>query len=319
MSSVKVKFHDNHPGVDDMYQDVLHGFALNPRSIPPKYFYNQQGSRLFDQITRTNDYYPTRTEVSIFQQYKQDIVNLLPEHCVLIEPGGGSYSKVMNFIELLRPNVYVPIDISRDYLQASVHELSKLLPWLNIHAVCDDFTKQLNIPGELSTQSRVVFFPGSSIGNFDPDGVVLYLKNVAELLQNKGQLLIGVDLKKDKTVLEKAYDDSQGITAKFNLNLLERINNELQANFDLQCWQHRAIYNSLLGRIEMHLESMCEQVINIKDDEFYFALGETIHTENSYKYSVQEFVALATQAGLESQHTWIDAQNLFSVHLFRVQ
>jgi len=319
MTNGSVKFHDNHPGVDDMQQDVITGLSQTPRSIPPKYFYDKEGSRLFDLITQTNDYYPTRTEVLIFQKYKQAIVDFLPDSCVLIEPGGGSYSKVLHFVNELRPSIYVPIDISKQYLQLSAEQLAKKLPWLNVHAICDDFTKQFNIPGNIPGNSRVVFFPGSSIGNFHPLEVVQYLKNIAALAGDNGQLLIGVDLKKDKTTLERAYDDSEGITAQFNLNLLTRINHELSANFDLQMWSHYACYNSEQGRIEMHLKSQCEQVVEINDYEFYFDNNETIHTENSYKYTVDDFTALANQANFIAQKVWLDDNELFSVHLFKVK
>lgn len=319
MSNENVIFHDNHPSVDDMFKDIEDGFNENPRTIPPKYFYDEKGSKLFDLITETKDYYPTRAEVSIFQQYKQEIVNDLPKSCVLIEPGGGSYAKVLIFISELRPNIYVPIDISKQYLQLSTRQLAEKLPWLKIHAVCDDFTKQLKLPSDIPQSSRVVFFPGSSIGNFHPTEVIQYLKNVCKLLGSDGYLLIGVDLKKNTSVLERAYDDDDGITAQFNLNLLARINDELSANFDLRCWQHRAIYDANHGRIEMHLESACEQLVDIKDHQYYFAKGEIIHTENSYKYSIDEFAELANRSGFMPKKVWLDDDELFSVHLFQVR
>ena len=319
MSNVNVIFHDNHPSLDDMYQDVVDGFGENPRTIPPKYFYDEKGSKLFDLITESNDYYPTRAEVSIFRKYKQEIVEGLPNSCVLIEPGGGSHAKVLIFISELQPSIYVPIDISKHYLKSSTQQLAEKLPWLQIHAVCDDFTKQLQVPTNIPGLSRVVFFPGSSIGNFHPNEVIQYLKNISKLVGDTGHLLIGVDLKKNKSVLEKAYDDSEGITAQFNLNLLARINDELTANFDLRCWQHHAIYDENHGRIEMHLKSSCEQVVDIQDHQYYFAEGEIIHTENSYKYSVNEFVDLASQSGFISKKVWLDDDELFSVHLFQVR
>ena len=183
----------------------------------------------------------------------------------------------------------------------------------------DDFTKRFKLPDDIPDKPRVVFFPGSSIGNFHPAEVIEFLKNIASLVGNTGQLLIGVDLKKDKVILERAYDDTEGITAQFNLNLLTRINNEMSATFDLNEWMHRSLYNEELGRVEMHLESQCEQVVDVLDHEFYFAQGETIHTENSYKYTVQEFIALASEANFVSQKVWQDNEKLFSVHLFKVQ
>ena len=319
MTKGSVIFHDHHPCKDDMQNDVVTGLSQSPRILPPKYFYDEKGSHLFDLITRTKDYYPTRTEVSIFQESKQDFVQYLPRSCVLIEPGGGSFSKVLNFIHELQPHIYVPIDISKQYLQASAEQLVEKIPWLEVHAICDDFTKRFKLPDDIPDKPRVVFFPGSSIGNFHPAEVIEFLKNIASLVGNTGQLLIGVDLKKDKVILERAYDDTEGITAQFNLNLLTRINNELSATFDLNEWMHRSLYNEELGRVEMHLESQCEQVVDVLDHEFYFAQGETIHTENSYKYTVQEFIALASEANFVSQKVWQDNEKLFSVHLFKVQ
>ena len=319
MPHKKVHFHDMHPTANNLLEDVLTGFQESPRSISPKYFYDEIGSQLFDQITETEEYYPTRTEISILQKYKQDIVQSLNSDCLLIEPGGGSCSKVRIFVNDLRPSVYVPMDISKDHMLASVRQMSKEIPWLEIHAVCNDFTSELLLPECISNASRVVFFPGSSIGNFSPDEAFHYLSGVKDLLGVDGQLLIGVDLKKDKNILEHAYDDSEGITAQFNLNLLTRLNNEILADFDLQLWKHYAFYNSECGRIEMHLQSMCEQIVNISDHEFYFFENETIHTENSHKYSVEEFQSLALKAGLCAEKVWMDDNELFSVHLFSVK
>ncbi len=319
MSQQKVHFHDMHPTADNMLEDVLTGLQKSPRSISPKYFYDEIGSQLFDQITETEDYYPARTEISILQKYKQDIVQSLNKNCLLIEPGGGSCSKVRIFINELRPSMYVPMDISKDHMLASARQMSREIPWLEIHAVCNDFSYKLILPVGISDAARVVFFPGSSIGNFSPDEAVRYLSEIKDLIRMDGRLLIGVDLKKNINTLEHAYDDSEGITAQFNMNLLTRLNNELSANFDLQTWEHYAFYNADDGRIEMHLKSMCEQVVNIADHEFYFAENETIHTENSYKYSIEEFQSLALKAGLCADRVWVDDNELFSVHLFSVK
>ncbi|MDW3094500.1 MAG: L-histidine N(alpha)-methyltransferase [Gammaproteobacteria bacterium] len=319
MSQKTVHFHDMHPTVENLLEDVLVGLRESPRSISPKYFYNDIGSQLFDQITETEDYYPTRTEISILQKYKQDIVQSLNKDCLLIEPGGGSCSKVRIFVDDLRPSMYVPMDISKEHLLASATQMSKEIPWLEIHAVCNDFTCKLTLPEGLSDAARVVFFPGSSIGNFSPDAAIQYLSEVKDLLGIGGQLLIGVDLKKDKNILENAYDDSEGITAQFNLNLLTRLNNELYADFDLQTWEHYSFYNADQGRIEMHLRSMCKQVVNISDHEFYFSENETIHTENSHKYSIEEFQSLASKAGFSAENVWLDDNELFSVQLYSVK
>ena len=316
MSKGSVKFHDLHPTVGNMLTEVLSGLSQTPRSISPKYLYDEKGSQLFDEITELEDYYPTRTEIGILQKNKQDIVQSLPKDCLLIEPGGGSCSKVRIFIETLRPQAYVPMDISREHLLSSANQMSIEMPWLNIQTVCNDFSVDLALPANLPKNPRVVFFPGSSVGNFQPSDAVKFLSNVANLLGENGQLLIGVDLKKDKNILQRAYDDAEGITAQFNLNLLTRLNNELSADFDLSAWEHFAFYNFDEGRIEMHLESQCDQLVHIHTDEFYFAQSEKIHTENSYKYTVDEFQELAKQAQLLPQKVWLDDNNLFSVHLF---
>ncbi|MFK7794485.1 MAG: L-histidine N(alpha)-methyltransferase [Gammaproteobacteria bacterium] len=319
MPDKKIHFHDMHPTVSNMLEDVVIGLQQSPRSISSKYFYDEKGSQLFDQITDTEDYYPTRTEISILQKYKQEIVGLLNKNCLLIEPGGGSCSKVRIFVNDLRPSIYVPMDISKQHLLASAEQMSKEIPWLDIHTVCNDFTFKLMLPDGLPDDARVVFFPGSSIGNFKRSAAVQCLSDIANLLRESGQLLIGVDLKKNKIILESAYNDSEGVTAEFNMNLLSRLNNELSADFDLQAWNHYAFYNSEEGRIEMHLKSMCEQVVSIDDHEFYFAENETIHTENSCKYTIEEFQSLGLEAGLYPEKVWVDDNSLFSVHLFSVK
>lgn len=319
MSEQKIHFHDMHPTANDLLEDVITGLQKSPRSIPPKYFYDEKGSQLFDQITELEDYYPARTEIKILQECKQDIVGLLNKGCMLIEPGGGSCSKVRIFVNELRPKMYVPMDISKQHMLDSAEQMSKEIPWLDIHAVCNDFTFKLVLPEGLPDTARVVFFPGSSIGNFHPQAAVQYLSDIASLVEQSGQLLIGVDLKKNKNILERAYDDSKGVTAKFNMNMLTRLNNELSADFDLQAWNHYSFYNSEQGRIEMHLKSMCEQVVCIDNHEFYFAENETIHTENSYKYTIEEFQSLGVEAGLCAEKVWVDDDNLFSVHLFSVK
>ena len=319
MSKGCVKFHDLHSSANDLLHDVIEGLSQSPRTIAPKYFYNEQGSKLFDAITETQDYYPTRTEYSILSKFKQDIVEHLAEDCLLIEPGGGSCAKVRVFIEDLRPFAYVPLDISKQHLLSAAEQLVEDYPWLTVHAICGDFTMDIKLPNDLPGKQRVMFFPGSSVGNFHPTDAVAYMSKLASIAGKDGQLLIGVDLKKNKQILERAYDDSEGVTAEFNLNLLSRFNRELSANFDISGWTHHALYNEAMSRIEMHLKSLYEQVVNIGEHEFYFAENETMHTENSYKYTVEEFQALALQAGFNLEKVWVDAENLFSVHLFKVE
>ena len=318
MNNHRFQFHDLHPVDSDFASDVLQGLETRPASIPPKYFYDAKGSRLFDAITALPEYYLTRTELAILRASADEIAAHIGTGSLLIEPGGGSCAKVGILLESLRPRAYVPMDISRQHLQWSVEELVNAFPSLEIHAVSTDFTQIMSLPAAAPEGARVVFFPGSSIGNFDHKEAVEFLTSIAQLVRPGGYLLLGVDLKKDSNILNAAYNDAAGITAEFNLNLLQRINRELDADFDLSKWQHKAFYTELAGRIEMHLLSLCEQQVCVGKRLFTFAKGETIHSENSYKYSVREFIQLAQQAGFKSIDLWVDSDDLFSVHLFRV-
>lgn len=319
MSTNKIQFHDLHPSNDDFAADVINGLSQRPAAIPPKYFYDAKGSKLFDAITQLPEYYPTRTEIGILSANTAEIAEHVGTGSLIVEPGGGSCAKVHILLEGLKPRAYVPMDISKDHLQLAAEELAVAFPWLEIHAAATDFTRNMQLPPSTPEGTHVAFFPGSSIGNFDPGGAVEFLTSVAELVGQGGYLLIGVDLKKDKVILEAAYDDAAGITAEFNLNLLEHINHELDGDFDLGAWRHQALYNEQIGRIEMHLISRKNQTVTINKTSFSFAQGESIHTENSYKYTAEEFITLAGRAGFQSDALWVDADQLFSVHLFRVQ
>ena len=314
-----IQFHDLHSTRNEFADDVIKGLSERPASIPPKYFYDAKGSKLFDAITELPEYYPTRTEVGILSENAKQIAEHVGTGSLLVEPGGGSCAKVHILLEGLKPCAYVPMDISRDHLQLAAEELAIAFPWLEIHAACTDFTKQMSVPPTAPEGTHVAFFPGSSIGNFNPQGAIGFLLAIAELVGPGGYLLIGVDLKKDSKILQAAYDDEAGITALFNLNLLTHINRELDGDFDVSRWQHKAIYNEEVGRIEMHLASQIDQTVTINGTSFEFVKGETIHTENSYKYSSDEFIKLASKAGFQSDALWIDENDLFSVHLFRVQ
>lgn len=319
MSNNPIQFHDLHWSRDDFASDVIEGLSQRPASIPPKYFYDQKGSQLFDAITKLPEYYPTRTEIGILTDNAAEIAAHVGTGSLLVEPGGGSCAKVHILLEGLKPRAYVPMDISKDHLRLAAQELAVAYPWLEIHASCTDFTRVMALPPSTPEGTPVAFFPGSSIGNFDPAGAVKFMSAIADLVGQNGYLLIGVDLKKDRSILEAAYDDAAGVTAQFNLNLLTRINRELDADFNLCTWRHKALYNDALGRIEMHLVSQADQGVRIKDHSFRFAKGETIHTENSCKYTADEFTALAAQAGFTSDALWLDENELFSVHLFRVR
>jgi dimethylhistidine N-methyltransferase len=317
MSRAPVSFHDLRPGADNLAADVLAGFSRAQKSIPPKYFYDAEGSRLFDAITRLPEYYPTRTETALLHEYADEIAQKAGTGHLLVEPGSGSCTKARILFEGLQPCAYVPMDISGDHLHVAAQEVAVDFPWLEVHATCIDFTRLMTLPPDTPEGRRLAFFPGSSIGNFDPDAAAGFLGMIADMVGPGGQLLIGVDLKKDKAVLEAAYDDARGVTAAFNLNLLTRINRELGADFDLAQWRHKALYNEAQGRIEMHLVSRVAQRVSLQGRTFRFAAGETIHTENSYKYSVAEFRELASRAGFATDTVWVDADRLFSLHLLQ--
>jgi len=317
MNAQKIRFHDLHSTRNEFMKDVLRGLEKRPASIPPKYFYDAKGSKLFNAITQLPEYYPTRTEISILTENASDIARHIGMGSLLVEPGGGSCEKVHILLEGLKPCAYVPMDISKDFLQLAAEELAIEYPWLEIHAVCTDFTREMRVPPSAPEGTHVAFFPGSSIGNFTPDAAVEFLQAIVQLIGAGGYLLIGVDLKKDKAILEAAYNDEQGITAEFNLNLLTRINRELGADFDESNWQHKALYNERDGRIEMHLLSKVDQTVQLSENRFEFKQGDSIHTENSYKYTADKFVQLAERAGFVSDKLWIDQDHLFSVHLFK--
>jgi L-histidine Nalpha-methyltransferase len=318
MTGPTIEFHDLHPTPADFAAEVLAGLRRRPRYIPPKFFYDARGSQLFDAITALPEYYLTRAEVEVLTANAQEIARRVGTGSLLVEPGGGSCAKVRILLEGLRPCAYVPMDISREHLRAAAEQVAAEFPWLEVHASCTDFTRAMALPETAPEGPRVAFFPGSSIGNFDPEGAVGFLAAVAELVGPGGFLLIGADRKKDKAILDAAYDDAAGVTAAFNLNLLERMNRELGADFDLSAWRHRAYYDEAQGRIEMHLVSERRQTVHIAGEPFTFGAGETIHTENSYKYGIEEFQALAARAGFRPEAVWTDSQGLFAVHLLRV-
>jgi len=315
MNTPAITFHDLHPGHDDIAADVLSGLSREHKSIPPKYFYDAEGSRLFDAITELPEYYPTRTELAMLHEYADDIAEKAGTGHLLVEPGSGSCTKARVLFEGLKPCAYVPMDISADHLRAAASEVALDYPWLEVHAACTDFTRLMSLPPDSPEGRRLAFFPGSSIGNFDPQAAVGFLTMIADMVGPDGRLLIGVDLKKDRQILEAAYNDALGVTAAFNLNLLARINRELGADFELSQWRHKAFYNETEGRIEMHLVSRVAQQVSLLGHRFEFAEGETIHTENSYKYSVDGFRALAARAGFVGDTVWTDAGQLFSLHL----
>ena len=317
MTSTAIKFYDAHPGTDDLRREVVTGMATTPKAIPPKFFYDKRGSELFDAICELPEYYQTRTEMRILRNCVAELVEHIGPDCLLVELGSGASKKVRLLLEQLRPSSYLGVDISKEFLLSSTQLLANDYPWLDVHAACVDFSHSLDIPQCETFDHKVTFFPGSSIGNFDPEDAINLLRRIAEMMNRDGQLLIGVDLKKDTRILNAAYNDAAGVTAEFNLNLLNRIRDELDSNVDPDAFKHDAFYSTVHGRIEMHLVSRYAQSVRIEDNVFDFDKGETIHTENSYKYSVEEFAELAAAAGFRQQKVWTDESSLFSVQLLK--
>jgi len=296
--------------------DVLAGLAARPKTLPAKWFYDASGSELFEAICATPEYYVTRTELAILDRHLDAIAAALPPAAVLIEPGSGAGTKTRRLIEACRPSAYVAIDSSRSMLEAGAAATARLFPALRVLAIHADYTRLEALPGEAlpAGASRVLYFPGSTIGNFTPEDTRAFLERVARWIGPAGSVLIGVDTRKDPAVLEAAYDDRAGVTARFNLNLLARLNAELGASFDLSRFRHRARYDAQLGRVEMHLESLVDQQVDVAGVRHAFCRGETIHTENSYKYVPEAFRALAAEGGYDCRSTWTDEQQAFAIY-----
>ncbi|MGB5486548.1 MAG: L-histidine N(alpha)-methyltransferase [Lysobacterales bacterium] len=309
-----VTFSDLHPRVADKRTEILSGLQKKQKSIDPKYFYDKRGSELFEQITGLPEYYPTRTERQILTREAKAMAKFCGQNCVLIEPGSGSSEKVRLLLDSLKPSAYVPLDISAEFLRRSAEQLAAEYPWLNIHAICTDFTNQEEAPAGLPAGKRVVFYPGSTLGNMKPAEASDFLRNLGRWLNQDGGALIGIDMHKSTRILEAAYNDQQGITALFNLNILSNINALMDANFDINRFSHRSFYNEEKYRIEMHLVSNVDQEVKLGETILRFARGETIHTENSYKYTLESFQQIASNAGFAIRSSWSDEQQLFSVH-----
>ncbi|MBI5041412.1 MAG: L-histidine N(alpha)-methyltransferase [Gammaproteobacteria bacterium] len=314
MKQPAIRFYDEHPTPATMQEEVLQGLSAQPRRIAPKFFYDERGSHLFDAICELPEYYLTRTEMGILESCADDVAQLAGPDTTLIELGSGASRKIRLLLEAVRPRSYLGIDISREFLRQSVERLAQDYPWLDAHATCADFMQDFELPDVAGDGKKLAFFPGSTIGNFEPDEALAFLQRVRRMVQPDGALLIGVDLKKGPQILHAAYNDRAGITAQFNLNLLQRLRDELDAEISPQNFRHRAFYNSVRGRIEMHLVSRCAQDIRVCGRRFHFESGDGIHTENSYKYSVAGFHALARAARLHPHQVWLDVAGLFSVH-----
>lgn len=298
--------------------DLVEGLGRSPKALPPKYFYDGVGSALFEQITQLPEYYPTRTEIDILRAHGADIAALVPEGAVLVEFGSGSSTKIRLLLDHLpKLHAYVPVDISGDFLRTSAAELAQDYPHIAIAPVAADFTMSFALPPGLSQRPLVGFFPGSTLGNFEPREAERFLAMVRALLGPESLFILGVDLIKDEAILNAAYNDAAGITAAFNLNLLARANRELGADFDLHQFEHRAFFNPRVGRVEMHLVSQRTQMVRVVASEIAFEAGETIHTESSYKYTLDGIGALAARSGWSVVANWTDPKGFFSVHALR--
>lgn len=295
------------------HAEIIEGLRRTPACISPKYFYDERGSRLFEAITRLPEYYPTRTEHAILQASGADIARAIGQGCTLIEPGAGSCVKAAVLCGLIAPRCFVGVDISADYLSGAVQRLGARFPGLDARALGGDITRGIDLPADLPTAPRLVFYPGSSIGNFDPPSALALLRQMRALAGDDGGLLIGIDLPKEVAVLEAAYDDAQGVTAQFNRNVLDHVNRLIGSDFEGSDWQHRAFFNAQESRIEMHLEARAPVVVRWPGGERAFAAGECIHTENSYKYPLDRFYELLAQAGFAPTRAWTDPLQWFAL------
>jgi dimethylhistidine N-methyltransferase len=297
--------------------DALEGLTQTPKTLSPKYFYDVAGSDLFEQITLLPEYYPTRTELGILRDRGPEIAALIPRGAALVEFGAGATTKVRLLLKSCAFAAYVPVDISGEFLAQQANGLRADFPKLAVHPVTADFTQAFELPADIRDMPKVGFFPGSTLGNFEPEEASRFLRRAAEILGQGALMILGVDLEKDRALLHAAYNDAAGVTARFNLNLLVRMNHELGANFDVSAFRHCAIYNREQHRIEMHLISRKAQKVRLCGRTIAFAAGESIHTENSYKYSIPRLAALAGEAGWRLEKSWTDANDMFSVHALR--
>ena len=310
------------PALADRFDDAASAFAGDviddlskfPKKLSPKYFYDAKGSELFEQITVLPEYYPTRTELAILRERGGEIAALIPRGAALVEFGAGATTKVRLLLERSHFAAYVPVDISGDFLKQQADGLRRDFPQLAVHPVAADFTAPFALPEAVTDMPKVGFFPGSTLGNFEPQEAQAFLRSARQILGHGAQMIIGVDLEKDERTLYDAYNDAAGVTARFNLNVLERINRELGGNFDLSGFTHRSIYNHDRHRIEMHLISRKAQSVRVLGHHFSFRPGESIHTENSYKYSLDRFATLAESSGWQIRQSWTDPARMFSVH-----
>lgn len=307
---------DSAPDLADDRAEILRGLQAPQKRLHPKYFYDERGSELFDEICRLPEYYPTRTELELMDRYLDDVARLVGPQAAVIEFGAGSNIKIRKLLDhLIEPAAYVPVEISGEYLAKQAEELARDYPHVHVQPVFADFTQPFELPRHpVEPRRNLIFFPGSTIGNFTREGAKELLEVMRIEAKPGGALLIGVDLRKDTEILEAAYNDTQGVTAAFNLNVLRRLNEELEANFDLERFRHEAVYDPREDRVEMRLVSTVEQTSTVAGETIRFERGEYIITEYSHKYSLNEFATLARRAGLQPEQAWVDDDSLFSLH-----
>jgi dimethylhistidine N-methyltransferase len=301
---------------EDIAGDALAGLTASPKTLPPKLFYDAEGVRLFDAITQLPEYYLTRTERAVLARIAPEIVALAAPGSVLVEYGACDEGKARLLLDdpARRFRAYVPVDVARGALEAMAERMAASHPDLLVAPVCGDFLRKLSLPAEVRALPKFGFFPGSTIGNLDPVAAIGFLRNVRAALGGDGWLIVGADLRKGADVLVPAYDDAQGVTAAFNLNVLRRLNREAGADFDLSRFAHRAVWNDAQSRIEMHLVSLAAQRVSVSGASIDFAAGETIHTENSYKHDMKAFRAMAAEGGWRVARSWTDPDGLFAIH-----
>lgn len=305
---------DREPTLSRFLTDVIEGLSSTPKRLPAKYFYDARGSELFERITTLPEYYLTRSEISILEKHASEIVAACGGEFALVEFGSGSATKVRILLDQMeKRSCYVPVDISPELLRESSERLTELYPDLSVSAVCADYTQPLQIPRCPSTDRRVIFFPGSTIGNFEPAEARRFVGNVVKVLSSGDSMILGIDLKKDPKILDAAYNDADGVTAEFNMNILVRIQRELGGDLDPSCFEHVAFYNPGEGRVEMHLRSRMRQDVRIDGKRFSFEEGELLHTENSYKYSHDDVDAMIEGSGFVAAERWTDDRKLFCV------
>ena len=312
------EFHDYASLEESFREAVLTGFSTTPKSVPSKWIYDERGSRLFEAVCKAPEYYPTRTEMALLRTYADEIAALAGPDCALIEFGSGASHKALLLLDALtRPTVYAPVDIDGETLRRTAESIATDYPETAVVAVRTDFTQPFPLPKAATrvSGSRLGFFPGTTIGNFEPDQANAFLGMCAEMLAGGG-LVVGADLRKERAILEAAYNDTHGACPRFNLNLLHRINQELDGNLDKNAFRHSAVYHGTRGRMNIGIESTRSQSARIAGQEFHFEEREVIRTQVSYKYTIEGFQALAVQSGFKPLRAWIDDANLFSLHYF---